>query len=31
MSVYSVKSDAEGDFIYVLWDWEGALYKKEEQ
>lgn len=29
MRVYSVKNDANGDYIYVLWDWEGAFYKKE--
>jgi hypothetical protein len=28
MRVYSVKEDAEGDYIYALWDWEGAFYKR---
>ena len=31
MQVYSVKGDTEGDYIYALWDWEGAFYKKEQQ
>lgn len=30
MKVYSVKGDAEGEYIYALWDWEGAFYKREE-
>lgn len=28
MKVYSVKGDTEGEYIYALWDWEGAFYKK---
>lgn len=31
MKVYSVKGEANGDYIYTLWDWEGAFYKKEER
>ena len=30
MRVYSVKGDARGEYVYVLWDWEGAFYKKEQ-
>ena len=30
MRVYSVKGDADGEYIYALWDWEGAFYKREE-
>lgn len=30
MKVYSVKGDTNGDYIYILWDWEGTFYKKEE-
>ena len=30
MRVYSVKGDAEGEYIYALWEWEGAFYKKEQ-
>ena len=30
MKVYSVKGDTEGEYIYTLWDWEGAFYKREE-
>lgn len=30
MKVYSVKGDTEGKYIYTLWDWEGAFYKREE-
>lgn len=30
MKVYSVKGDAEGEYIYALWDWEGAFYRREE-
>ena len=30
MKVYSVKGDANGDYIYTLWDWEGAFYKREQ-
>ena len=30
MRVYSVKEDAEGEYIYALWDWEGAFYKREQ-
>ena len=30
MKVYSVKGDTEGEYIYALWDWEGAFYKKEQ-
>ena len=29
MNVYSVKGDTEGEYIYALWDWEGAFYKRE--
>ena len=29
MKVYSVKGDAEAEYIYAVWDWEGAFYKKE--
>ena len=28
MKVYSVKGDINGEYIYTLWDWEGAFYKK---
>ena len=31
MRVYSVKGDTEEEYIYALWDWEGAFYKKTEQ
>ena len=31
MKVYSVKGDTNGNYIYALWDWEGAFYKKQEQ
>ena len=31
MRVYSVKGDNEGEYIYTLWDFEGAFYKKVEQ
>ena len=27
MRVYSVKGDIDGEYIYALWDWEGAFYK----
>jgi len=30
MRVYSVKEDAEGEYIYALWDGEGAFYKREQ-
>ena len=30
MKVYSVKGDTEGEYIYALWDWEGAFYKREQ-
>ena len=30
MRVYSVKGDPEGEYIYALWDWEGAFYKREQ-
>lgn len=30
MKVYSVKGDAEAEYIYAVWDWEGAFYKKEQ-
>jgi len=30
MRVYSVKGDTEGEYIYALWDWEGAFYKREQ-
>ena len=29
MRVYSVKGDAEGNYIYVLWEWEGSFYKRQ--
>ena len=29
--IYSVKGDEESQYIYRLWDWEGAFYKKIEQ
>lgn len=29
MKVYSVKGDANQDYIYTLWDWEGAFYKRQ--
>lgn len=29
MKVYSVKGDTEGEYIYALWDWKGAFYKRE--
>lgn len=29
--IYSVKGDEENQYIYRLWDWEGAFYKKIEQ
>lgn len=29
MKVYLVKGDTNGDYIYTLWDWEGAFYKKQ--
>ena len=28
--IYSVKGDEENQYIYRLWDWEGAFYKKAE-
>ncbi|MBR3841172.1 MAG: hypothetical protein IKM20_08560 [Erysipelotrichales bacterium] len=28
MKVYEVKGDTEENYIYTLWDWEGAFYKK---
>ncbi len=31
MRVYSVKGDTEGEYIYTLWDWEGAFYQKEDR
>ena len=31
MRVYTVKGDANEEYIYALWDWEGAFYKKQEQ
>ena len=31
MRGYSVKGDTEEEYIYALWDWEGAFYKKTEQ
>lgn len=31
MRVYSVKGDANGEYIYALWEWEGAFYKKQEK
>ena len=30
MKVYTVKGDSETEYIYTLWDWEGAFYKKEQ-
>ena len=27
MKVYSVKGDTEKNYIYALWDWEGAFYR----
>ena len=30
MKVYSVKGDTKEEYIYALWDWEGAFYKKEQ-
>lgn len=30
MRVYSVKGDTNEDYIYALWDWEGAFYKREQ-
>ncbi len=30
MRVYSVKGDEDGSYIYALWDWEGAFYKRQE-
>ena len=30
MKVYSVKGDTNGNYIYTLWDWEGAFYKREQ-
>ena len=30
MKVYSVKGDTEEEYIYALWDWEGAFYKREQ-
>lgn len=30
MRVYSVKGDTEGEYIYALWDWDGAFYKREQ-
>lgn len=30
MRVYSVKGDTEGEYVYALWDWEGAFYKREQ-
>lgn len=31
MKVYSVDGDAEGKYIYAMWDWEGAFYIRQEQ
>ena len=31
MWVYSVKGDADGQYIYVLWEWEGCFYVKAAQ
>ena len=28
--IYSVKGDEENQYIYRLWDWEGAFYRKAE-
>lgn len=30
MKVYSVKGDTENEYIYTLWDWERAFYRKQE-
>ena len=30
MKVYSVKGDTEGEYIYALWEREGAFYKREQ-
>lgn len=30
MRVYSVRGDTDGEYIYALWDWEGAFYKREQ-
>ncbi|MBR2413841.1 MAG: hypothetical protein IKB13_05015 [Clostridia bacterium] len=30
MKVYTVKGDSETEYIYTLWNWEGAFYKKEQ-
>ena len=30
MKVYSVKGDTDGKYIYALWDWEGAFYKRDQ-
>ena len=30
MKVYSVKGDADGEYIYALFDWKGAFYKQEQ-
>ena len=30
MRVFSVEGDTEGEYIYALWDWEGAFYKREQ-
>ena len=29
MKVYSVTGDTEEEYIYALWEWEGAFYKRE--
>ena len=28
--VYTVKGDAEGQYLYRLWSWEGAFYEKKD-
>ena len=30
MKVYSVKGDTDQNYIYTLWYWEGAFYKRQE-
>ena len=30
MRVYSIEGDTEREYIYALWDWEGAFYKREQ-
>ena len=28
--VYAVKGDAEGQYLYRLWEWEGAFYERKD-